>query len=219
MAARRRVAGGALGVVVLALCVLIARELRPARGGARAAAPEPARATPAPAVVATTTPATSAPVAAPAATVARAAASDGLVRARALASIIHAPDSRPSEGVFHDRFARTEQYAYEGFGPFRRGELVRDMDDPEAWEIDGSNGRGHPTRLEDVAPARAIREAATVRDEAGNLVGTWYAIDDGPLAPAFATLLPTGGARVVSRAYLQAHRSAFPPSLVAALDR
>jgi len=145
--------------------------------------------------------------------------SDGLVRVRALASIISNPDSAPSTGVFHNLAANLDYYSYDvSFGPFRRGSMKRDSKNPAAWEIDGTNGPRSPPSVEDIAPAGALHQAAVVKDERGNPVSTWFSVDSGPLAPAFATLLAAGGTRVVSRAYVEEHRTQFPAELTAALD-
>jgi hypothetical protein len=138
---------------------------------------------------------------------------------RALASIIHDPESWPSEGVFHDRIHGIDKYSYENFGPFRRGDLKRDAKNPDAWDMDGSNGRGKVTNVEALAPPGGTREAATVRDDKGNTIGTWYAIETGPLAPAYATVMASGGTRVISRAYLESNRDSFPQPLTSLLDR
>ena len=144
---------------------------------------------------------------------------DGLVRVRALASIIANPESQPSTGVFHNRATSLDHYSYDdNFGPYHRGSLKRDAKNPAAWEIDGTNGPATPTKLEDIAPAGALHEAATVKDDQGNPVSTWFSIDSGPLAPAYATLLATGGTRVISRAYLDENRTQFPAALTSLLD-
>ncbi len=146
-------------------------------------------------------------------------AHDDLVRVRALASLIANPDSQPSTGVFHNRQAGIDHYSYDdNFGPFRRGALKRSAKNPASWEIDGSNGAASTTKLEDIAPSSAFHEAAVVKDEQGNPVTTWYLLDSGPLAPAYATIMATGGTRVVSRAYLEENRAQFPESLTSVLD-
>jgi hypothetical protein len=217
-----------VGVALIALVVLLVRELMPhhatniptvARHDDVVAPPTPTAA-PAPTVAAaprgkgnghggerTDTPAPAAPRA------------DDLVRVRELASIIAHPESEPSTGVFHNRATNLDHYSYDQtFGPYHRGSLKRDAKNPAAWELDGTNGPATPTKLEDIAPAGALHEAATVKDDQGNPVSTWFAIDSGPLAPAYATIMATGGTRVVSRAYLEENRAQFPPSLTAVLD-
>jgi hypothetical protein len=213
------------GVGVVALGVLIARELAPhhATTHARASAASEVVADEAP--VAAPQPVAPAPVA-PAPPKARgdaapapAAHADGLVRVRALASIIKEPESVPTDGVFHNRISGMDHYSYESFGPYRRGELRRDANHPDAWQVDGSNGVGKSTNVEDIAPPGGTRPAATVRDEKGNVVSQWVEIEAGPLAPAYATMMANGGTRIVSKAYLQENRAQFPQELASLVDR
>jgi hypothetical protein len=218
-----------VGLALLALVALLVRELMPhhatnipsvAHHDDPVAAPAPTVApAPAPTVAAqgqgnghgheqTDTPAPAAP------------RPDSFVRVRELASIIAHPESEPSTGVFHNRVTSIDSYSYDqSFGPYHRGSLKRDAKNPAAWELDGVNGPANPTKLEDIAPVSALHEAATVKDDQGNPVSTWFSIDSGPLAPAYATIMATGGTRVVSRAYLEENRTQFPPSLTAVLDR
>ncbi len=215
------------GVALIALAVLLVRELMPhhAASVAKVVRNDPRVAPPAPAVSAPAAPAT-APIAkgreetdAPHAAT-PAPKSDGLARARALASIIANPESQPTTGVFHNQVTHLDHYSYDdSFGPFRRGSMKRDAKNPAAWEIDGSNGPRSTTSLDEIAPANALHEAAAVRDANGNPVSTWFSVDSGPLAPSYATVLAAGGARVVSRAYLEENRSQFPAELTAVLDR
>jgi hypothetical protein len=211
-------------VALLALVVLIVRELLPhharlAGGTARTEAPA---VTPQPQpVLAPASMAAVKPVVALASPQAAAPSlhSDGLSGIRSIASIIRDPDSHPSEGVFHDRVHGVDHFTYEGFGPYRRGELKRDVNDPSKWEIEAFNGPGHMTHVETIAPPGGTREAATVKDDKGNVVGTWFVVETGPLAPAYATIFPGGGTRVVSRAYLEANKASFPQSVVSMLDQ
>jgi hypothetical protein len=135
--------------------------------------------------------------------------------ARAVAGIVADPRSGDPQNVTKNPRNHTETFAYERLSPFGAAELTRDPKNPAAWQL-GSLGGDMP--LEDLAPRGDVREAVVQKDDKGEAFTTWYAIDSGPLAPAYATKIGPQ-TRVVSRAYLEANRADFPASFTVVLDR
>ena len=209
---------GGVGFAVLALGVLIARELlphdslrrAPTTNAAPGLSPPPAsHAAPPPRAAATAlaaappapAPLSSAPAAPP-------------LAAATIAAVVTDPDAFAPSSVFRPPVAKFESYFYDSLPGFNSSELKRSRANPAEWELDAMHG----AKPDDLAPRGGVHEATTSHDAHGNEIATWYTIDDGPLAPAIATQLGTT-TRVMSRAYVEANRNDFPPELVAVLAK
>jgi hypothetical protein len=134
--------------------------------------------------------------------------------ARAIADVIANPRSVPIQVVTQNRRNHTETYAYDRLPPFLGSDLTRDKTNADAWDLNVSRGPG----LEELAPRGGIHEAFVQKDDHGDPFATWYAIDTGPLAPAYA-IQQGDRTRVISRPYLEANRADFPPSVMSNVDR
>jgi hypothetical protein len=134
--------------------------------------------------------------------------------ARVLAGVIANPRSTAPANVVQHPNKHSETYAYERLLPFQAADLTRDKTNPKAWAMNLARG----PELDDLAPRGGMREAFVQKDDQGDPFATWYAIDTGPLAPAYA--IRRGDlTRVISRPYLEANRADFPPSVTANIDR
>jgi hypothetical protein len=231
-ASRRRALGGRLlafvaMVGVLALAALIARELFPHHAASHGRASEVAAvsvvevATPRVALAAPTkpprapdrggvprgaspTPGDPAPASSPAAIP---------LAASIIAQVAANPQAFVPSTVFAPPAAREQVYNYEPLPPFNSTTLKRTRTNPSAWELDAMRG----PKMNDLGPEGAVRQAALVRDAIGNET-PWFAIDSGPLAPAFA-VMQGSAMRVMSRAFLLENRGSLPPEVASALDK
>jgi hypothetical protein len=207
---------------VIALGVLIVRELAfktpPHRALAKAAqmadmAETPALAAPV-APVQTTRPAAPAPVASAAPADSTAASAAIPFAANVIARLAANPEDFEPSRVFAPPVAKEQLYVYDRLPPFNGTTLKRSRANPNAWEFDAIHG---PAKMKDLGPAGSVREAAVVHDSAGSET-SWYLIDAGPLAPAYA--VEQGRTiRVMSKAFLDENRNGLPPEVVAALSR
>ena len=224
-----RVGVGLATIGVAALGVLIARELLPRHAvphapvAAREAAESPAvtaTASPAPVTRHETPKATAAPtgvatVAAPPQETASAQPSAPHVplAASVIAGVAANPESFAPSHVFAPPAGHDQVFNYEPLPPFNSTTLKRTRANPAAWELDAMHG----PKLNDLGPEGAVRQAALVKDSVGNET-PWYAIDSGPLAPAYA-VMQGSSLRVMSRAYLVENRASLPADVAAALDK
>jgi hypothetical protein len=215
------VAAGAALLFVVALLAMIARELVPHHALASSGPRDDEEAVTAP-VVAPAAPAPSpVPVraigAAAHAVVAPAKPEPAAVvdtpSSRALANIVTDPRATRVSNVTKNPRNHTETFAYERVPPFGGAELTRDPANPAAWQF-GSLG---DVELDDLAPRGGVHQAVVQKDDKGEEFATWYAIEAGPLAPAYAAKVGPE-TRIISRAYLEANRGDFPASFTSVLD-
>jgi len=216
----RLIAGVAI-VGVLALGALLARELFPHHAAVRAAVTDAhARAVPPPGpqrsagVEARKTPSPG-----PAQAVARAVGAEPSASAPAhvpfaatvIAKVAADPQSFFPSHVFAPPAGRDQVFNFEPLPPFNSTTLKRTRTNPAAWELDAMHG----PKLNDLGPEGSVRQAALVKDSVGNET-PWYAIDSGPLAPAYA-VMQGNALRVMSRAFMVENRATLPADVAASL--
>jgi hypothetical protein len=136
------------------------------------------------------------------------------VTARAAVAILADPTAFKPRYRFFDAARNMDSFTYETLPPFRSGTVKISRTDPTVWELNGMQGGGP----NDLGPSGAVREAAVLKDDHGTVTSTWYAVDSGPLAPAFA--VERGETlHVVSRALVEANRAEYPPEVTSLLDK
>jgi hypothetical protein len=133
--------------------------------------------------------------------------------ATVIAQVAANPEAFAPSTVFSPPAAQDQVYNYEPLPPFNSTTLKRTRKNPSAWELDAMRG----PKMKDLGPEGAVRQAALVRDSIGNET-PWFAIDSGPLAPAFA-VMQGSAMRVMSRAFLLENRASLPPEVASALDK
>jgi hypothetical protein len=133
----------------------------------------------------------------------------------AISAFLEDPAAYHPANVSRDAKRGTTHYSYDGMAPYHAGEIIRDEKNPQAWFVALSGG---PKSLDELGPKGSVHEAVVQTDADGKPFATWFAVEGGPLAPAYA--MQTGDQiRVLSRAYLESHRSEYPPSFTQVLDR
>ncbi len=211
--------------VVAALGVLIVRELFPRHTGSHAGTEtlrDDAPVSVAPPVV--TSPVAHvapkaakpmAPVAAqrPESTTPAPAAPAVPLAATMIAQVAANPEAFAPSHVFAPPAGADQVFNYEPLPPFNSTTLKRTRTNPAAWELDAMHG----PKLNDLGPEGAVRQAALVKDAIGNET-PWYAIESGPLAPAYA-VMQGNALRVMSRAFLVQNRASLPADVAAALGK
>ena len=209
------------GAVVLLLAVLILRELFVHSHGTLHAATTPAEnadplAAAAPPARVTDPTAHVTPVAraAPAEVSPSrpAAAAEAPAAAKIIAGVAEDPRAFGPTSSFAPPAISTERFIFDALPPFNSTELKRSRTNHAEWELDALHG----PKMEELAPSGGVHEAATAKDANGTELGTWYVIDSGPLAPAFATQ-SLQALRVMSRAYVEANKDQFPPEVMTLL--
>jgi hypothetical protein len=133
--------------------------------------------------------------------------------ASVIAQVAANPQAFAPSTVFAPPAGREQVYSYEPLPPFNSTTLKRTRTNPAAWELDAMRG----PKMNDLGPEGAVHQAALVKDAIGNET-PWYAIDSGPLAPAYA-VVQGGAMRVMSRAFLLENRSSLPPEVASALGK
>ena len=149
------------------------------------------------------------PVAAPAPS-ASSSAGPALDAASQLATVIADPRANKPQNVVADGPKHAATFSYEVVAPFRSMSLTKDTANANAWRLEGMNGPS-------LSELGATKQAAVQTDAQGNEFATWYLIDSGPLAPAYAAKVGPQ-VRVVSRAYLEANKGDYPPSFTQVLE-
>jgi hypothetical protein len=220
-AGTRLIAGVAL-LGVLALTALIVRELIPHHGVApsprgvieeRSLPPEPI-ATAAPLATPRAVPTASAGAPArPAPTMNAVGDPSAPLAANVIAQVAKDPEAFAPTTAFSPVSSKTQLYNFDPLPPFNSTTLRRVKANPAAWELDAMRG----PKLKDLGPEGSVRQAAIVKDTVGNET-TWYRIDSGPLAPAYAVEVGRS-IRVMSKDYIAANREDMPPEIAATLDR
>jgi hypothetical protein len=202
---------------VLVLAVLIVRELLPHHRvihHASTGAPQDSDTEGAPQVAPAPIVRTASRSAAPKATTSAAApAATAPLPATLIAQLAADPEAFAPSGVFSPPAGTDQIYNYEMLPPFNSTTLKRTRANPAAWELDAFHG----PKLKDLGPEGAVRQAVLARDSIGNETA-WYAIDSGPLAPAYAVEMGRS-IRVMSREYMVANRADLPPEVASTLDK
>jgi hypothetical protein len=206
---------------VLFLGVLIVRELLPHHSAPHASsraeepssdAVEPAP-TQAPPRAAPRAKVAEAPAPAQAAAAPTAAAVNVPLAATLISQVVTNPEAFAPSNTFAPPVAKTEMFHYEQLPPFNSTELRRSRANPKAWELSALRG----PKMEDLGPPGGVKEAAIVKDDMGNQT-SWFQVDKGPLAGAFA-VTTNMGVRVISHDYVEEHRAEFPEGVASLLDK
>lgn len=206
---------------VIALGVLIVRELMPRHAAPHASGPSDRTEDTAPIAAPTPTVHASRPLPRPLTTAKTQAAAPAFsiatptapLAATVIAGVAADPDAYGPKRVFSPPAGKDELYNFEPLPPFNSTTLRRSRANPGAWELDAMHG----PKLTDLGPEGAVHQAAVAKDSIGNET-PWYVIDSGPLAPAYA-LKQANAVRVMSREYLVANRATLPPEVAALLDK